>query len=503
VTDPAHPLRNGYGLDPEDWDELRRLGHRMVEDVIDGFESLRERPVWQPVPAETREHFRTPLPLEPMGAEAAYEEFRRYVSPYPRGNSHPRFWGWVNGSGLPLAAFAELLAGAMNSSVSGFESAAPLVEEQVLAWLKEMLGFPASTSALLTSGCSMSNIVGLAVARSSKAPVDVRRSGIAATPRRMVFYASSEAHSSIPKAAELLGLGSEALRSIPADRDFRIDADALEAAIEADRRNGAQPFCVVANAGTVNTGAIDDIARLADICMAHDLWLHVDGAFGALAWLCPELRPKLAGLQRADSLAFDLHKWMYLPYDVGCVFVQDARAHRDAFAVSPSYLSETMEGAAARTTSFADYGIELSRRFRALKVWLALKAHGLQSFEQQIRENLRQAAFLAARVEAHPDLELAVPVPLNIVCFRYIDRKARAEELDQLNHDVLIRLQTSGIALPSHAVLHGRFVIRTAITNHRSEYSDFDILVNAVARLGAELGSGTGRNALAQRSGSP
>ena len=495
MTDPADPMRNGHGLDPEDWDELRRLGHRMVDDVIDGFESLRDRPVWQPVPAAARERFHAPLPLEPMGAEAAYEEFRRYVSPYPRGNAHPRFWGWVNGSGLPLAAFAELLASTMNSSVSGFDCAAPLVEEQVLAWLKEMLGFPATTSALLTSGCSMSNILALAVARSSKAPVDVRREGIAAAPRRMLLYASSEAHSSIQKAVELLGLGSKALRSIPAGSDFRIDPDALEAAIEADRRSGAQPFCVVANAGTVNTGAIDDIARLAEVCAAYDLWLHVDGAFGALAWLCPELRPKLAGLQRADSLAFDLHKWMYLPYDVGCVFVQDARAHRDAFAVSPSYLSQTMEGAAARTTSFADYGIELSRRFRALKVWLALKAHGLQSFEQQIRENVQQAAFLAARVEAHPDLELAAPVPLNIVCFRYNDGDARAEDLDRLNQAVLIRLQTSGIALPSHALLDGRFAIRTAITNHRSKYSDFDILLDAVARFGAELGRGAHTNA--------
>jgi glutamate/tyrosine decarboxylase-like PLP-dependent enzyme len=499
VTDPVEPTRNGYGLEPEDWDELRRLGHRMVDDVIDGYQSLRDRPVWQPVPETARERFRSPLPLEPMGAERAYEEFRKYVSPYPRGNSHPRFWGWVNGSGLPLAAFAELLAGAMNSSVSGFESAAPLVEEQVLGWLKEMLGFPASTGALLTSGCSMSNILGLAVARSSKARIDMRRAGVAAAPQRMVLYASNETHSSIRKAVELLGLGSEALRIIPARADFRIDTDALEAAVAKDRRNGLHPFCVVANAGTVNTGAIDDMPRVADICEDHALWLHVDGAFGSLAWLCPELRPKLAGLQRAHSLAFDLHKWMYLPYDVGCVFVQDAQAQHDAFAVSPSYLSQTIDGPALRATSFADYGIELSRRFRALKVWLTLKAHGLQSFEQQIRKNIRQAALLAERVEAHPNLALAAPVALNIVCFRYLDPDAQAEELDQLNHDVLIRLQTSGVALPSHAVLNGRFVIRTAITNHRSNYEDFDILVEAVARLGAEMSNGE-RRRLARRS---
>jgi aromatic-L-amino-acid/L-tryptophan decarboxylase len=475
------------GLDPNDWDELRKLGHRMIDDVIDGFRTIRDGPVWQPVPAAVRQRLREPLPLEPIGADAAYEAFKRDIRPYPRGNGHPRFWGWVNGSGLPVGVLAELLAAAMNPSVSAFETSALLVEEQVLEWLKEMLDFPASTSGLLTSGCSMSTIVALAVARSAKAGFDVRRAGVAAAARPLVLYASTETHGSVSKAVELLGLGRDALRLIPVDDDFRIDVDALHTAVDADRRRGLQPLCVIANAGTVNTGAIDPLDEVADVCCAHELWMHVDGAFGALAWLCPELRQALGGLQRADSLAFDLHKWMYLPYDVGCVFVRDGQAHRNAFAASPDYLSRTAAGPSSCLTNFADHGIELTRRFRALKVWLALKAHGVGAFAEQIRRNVRQAAFLAARVTAHPELELVAPVSLNVVCFRYRAPMRSAVETDRINHDVLTRLHTSGVALPSHTTINGRFAIRAAVTNHRSEQQDFELLVDTVARLGAEM----------------
>lgn len=477
--------KDSEDYDLEDCDQMRSLGHRMVDDIIDDLLTLRDKPVWQPVPGHVRDYLSKPLPVEPIGPEAAYEDFRRFVSPYPRGNTHPRFWGWVNGSGLPLGIFADLLAAAMNSSVGAFENAATLVEEQVLDWLKAMLGFPHTISAVLTSGCSMSNIIGLAVARTSSAKVDVRSVGAAGVPKSMVLYASSETHSSVRKAVELLGLGRDALRTIPVDGEFRIDVSALEACIVSDRRDGREPFCVVANAGTVNTGAIDNLARVADLCADHDLWLHIDGAFGALAWLCDELRPGLTGLQRADSLAFDLHKWMYLPYDVGCVFVRDAQAHHDAFAVTPTYLSRTAAGPASHLNSFADCGIELTRRFRALKVWMTLKAYGVQAFERQIRKNVKQAAYLSERIESHPDLQLAAPARLNVVCFRYVAPCLGPEELDQLNEELLIRLQLSGTALPSHTILNGRFVIRVAITNHRSDYGDFDLLVETVARLGA------------------
>ncbi len=486
MIDPSL-AKNLVDFDLEDWDALRSLGHRMVDDIIDDLRTVRDRPVWQSVPPHVRNHLSAPLPLEPIGPEAAYEDFRQYVNPYPRGNAHPRFWGWVNGSGLPLGIFADLLAGAMNPSVGAFENAATLVEEQVLEWLKTILGFPRTTSALLTSGCSMSNIIGLAVARTYMAKVDIRSVGAAAVPQPMVLYASSETHSSVRKAVELLGLGRSLLRTIPVDGDYRINVPELEASIAKDHRDGLQPFCVIANAGTVNTGAIDNLARLADACSEHNLWLHVDGAFGALAWLCQELRPQLNGLQRADSLAFDLHKWMYLPYDVGCVFIRDAKAHQDAFAVTPTYLSRTAAGPASHLNSFADGGIELTRRFRALKVWMTLKAYGVQAFERQIRQNVKQAAYLSKRIESHPDLQLAAPARLNVVCFRYVAPRFSPEELDKLNEELLIKLQTSGTALPSHTILNGRFVIRVAITNHRTEYDDIDFLVESIARLGSSL----------------
>ena len=470
--------------DLEDWDQLRSLGHRMVDDIIEDLRTLRDKPVWQPVPEHVRKHLASSLPRDPIGPEAAYEEFKLYVSPYPRGNAHPRFWGWVNGSGLPFGIFADLLAAAMNPSVGAFENAATLVEEQVLDWLKEMLSFPRTTSAVLTSGCSMSNIIGLAVARTSRAKVDVRSAGVAGIPKEMVLYASSETHSSVRKAVELLGHGRNALRTIRVDHQFRIDVAAMRARILADRLDGYEPFCVVANVGTVNTGAIDNLAQVADLCREQNLWLHIDGAFGTLAWLCEELRPALKGLQRADSLAFDLHKWMYLPYDVGCVFIRDADAHREAFVGTPTYLSRTAAGPASHLNSFADCGIELTRRFRALKVWMTLKAYGVNAFARRIRENIKQADYLSKLVDAHPCLQLVVPATLNVVCFRYVTPDLSPEELDRLNEELLIKLQLSGTALPSHTIINDRFVIRVAITNHRSEYSDFDSLVESVVRIG-------------------
>jgi glutamate/tyrosine decarboxylase-like PLP-dependent enzyme len=486
VTQFGTPRRSHHPLEPEDWEELRRLGHRVMDDIVDDLSRLREQPVWRPVPDSARTALRGGVPLQPAGLEAAYAEFRRHVMPYPRGNNHPRFWGWVNGSGLPAGIIADLLAAAMNSSIGTFDCAPILVEAQVLGWLKEMLGFPPTASAVLTSGCSMSNVIGLAVARSAMAPFDVRRLGVASAPRPPTLYGSTEVHGSIQKAVELLGLGGDSLRAIPTGTDYRIRIDELKHGIQQDRRGGRQPMCVVANAGTVNTGAVDELEALADLCAQEHLWLHVDGAFGALAWLCPEGRALLRGLQRADSLAFDLHKWMYLPYDVGCVVVADGDLHQRTFALRPAYLSAEPD-ASSHLHHFADRGLELSRRFRALKVWLALKEHGLGRFAEQIGQNIDQARYLAAMVARHPDLELMAPVSLNVVCFRYVSGGLGEEVLDRLNRELLTRLQTGGVALPSHAVLKGRFVLRAAITNHRSRYEDFDLLLDEVVRHGQEL----------------
>ena len=479
-------IRTGEeSLDPQSWEEMRALGHRMVDDVLGWMASHRERPAWRPVPEEVEARFRGPLPREPQGAEAAYRDFQRDVLPYPVGNVHPRFWGWVAGTGTPLGALGDFLAASLNSSAAGFDDASGRVESQVLDWLREMLGFPAATSGLLTSGCSMAQVIGLAVARHVKAGFDVGRRGLVAAERPPALYASSQTHSSVKRAVELLGLGRESLRLLPVGADHRLDLGALRAAVAADRRAGFQPLCAIGNAGTVNAGATDDLEGLAEICAAEDLWLHVDGAFGALAWLCPELRPQLAGLQRADSLAFDLHKWMYLPFEVGCIFTRSEAEQFATFQVDSEYLQPAARGTrSGRTRWHSDYGPQLTRGFRALKVWLSLKEHGVDRYARIIRQNVEQARYLARRVEAEPRLELVGPVPLNVVCFRYRRSGLDLEQLNALNAELLADLQEGGRVVVSHTVLDGRFVLRAAITNHRSRRDDFDVLVDEVLRLG-------------------
>ena len=275
-------------LDPKDWESMRALGHRMLDDTLDYVKTVRERPVWQHASDQVKAHFDAPLPLDPQAPEEVYEEFLEYVLPYPVGNIHPRFWGWVFGTGTVMGTWAELLAAAMNTNAGDFDHhSANHVEKQVLDWCKDMLGFPASASGLLTSGCSAANLIGLTVARNVKAGFDVRQKGVRAAQHDMTLYASQEIHSSIQKAVELLGLGSDALRRVPVNDDFQINLNALKAAIAQDQERGYLPFCVVGAAGTTNTGATDDLDALADICQRQNLWLHVDGAFGAWAALVP------------------------------------------------------------------------------------------------------------------------------------------------------------------------------------------------------------------------
>lgn len=304
---------------------------------------------------------------------------------------------------------------------------------------------------------------------------------------RLVFYASSETHGWCQKAAELLGLGNSAFRRVQTHRDFRMDVAALRALMEEDRRQDMRPFCVVGNAGTINTGAIDELRAIAKVCRQEDLWFHVDGAFGALARLSSDLRGLVDGIEEADSLAFDLHKWMYLPFEVGCILVRDAAAHRNAFAHKQSYLTGMERGVIAGGLPFADRGIELTRSFRALKVWMSLKAHGVNAFARLIEQNVAQARYLAGLIQSHPNLELLADVPLNVVCFRYRPEGSSEVSLNALNKELLMRLQESGIAVISSTMLNGKFALRAAITNHRSKRDDFQILADAVAKIGASV----------------
>jgi glutamate/tyrosine decarboxylase-like PLP-dependent enzyme len=478
-------------LDPEDWESMRALGHRMLDDMLNYAKTIRGRPVWSHAPERVKAHFRKPLPLDPQEPSRIYEEFKEYVLPYPIGCIHPRFWGWAFGTGTVMGAYAELLAAFMNTNSGDLAHHSAIhVEKQVIAWLKEMLGYPPSASGLLTTGTSAANLIGLAVARNAKAGFDVRREGMRNTRQKMVLYVSEETHSSIQKAVEILGLGSEAMHYVPVNDCFQIDTEKLRAAIALDREQGALPFCVVGTAGTVNTGAIDDFCKLADICEKEGLWLHIDGAFGAWAVLAPRVREKVRGIERADSIAFDLHKWMYMPYEIGCVLVRHEKEHRAAFSLIPAYLSrhdETRGLAGGDQPWFIDYGFELSRGFRALKAWMSLKEHGIRTYGRLIQQNIDQAHYLADLIDASPELELMAPVTLNIVCFRYIHPGLDGQSLDALNKEIIIELQEQGIAVLSGTTITGKYVLRVGHTNHRSRREDFDILVREVVRIGREL----------------
>ena len=490
----AKPDSSDFGteevsLDPEDWEELRALGHRAFDDMIDYLQTVRERPAWQPLPDAARRLFAEDLPREPSPRDRIYDEVREHVLPYPTGNIHPRFWSWVGGTGTPTQLIADLVMSAMNSGGLGFdEVASSYVELQLLDWLKSLLDYPESASGLLVSGGSMANLVGLAVARTQMAPYDIRETGVDCDDHpRLVYYASSETHSSVRKAIELLGLGSESLHLVPVKPDFQIDVNELEAAIAADRAAGLLPACIVANAGTVNTGAIDPLNTLADLAARENLWLHVDGAFGAFAKLSPASAGLVDGLERADSLAFDLHKWLYVQYDCGCVFVKTKTTHKDTFSVVPSYLRSLDRGLASGPFNFSEYGVQLSRSFKALRAWMALKTEGTDRYGRQIEQNIQQAAYLTSLVEKQPALELQAPTNLNIVNFRFHSADRTTEELDDMNAEILMRLHERGIATPSSTTLNGQFALRVAICNHRSRRDDFDALVESVVNIGREL----------------
>lgn len=479
-------------LDPPDWTELRSLGHRMVDDMMDYLERVRERPVWRPVPPETKAALEEPTPRGPADPAAVYQQFRDHILPYPNGNIHPRFWGWVMGTGTPLAMLADMLASGMNAHLAGYDQSPALVERQVIRWMAELLGFPVESSGLLVSGGTVANLVGLAVARNTRAGFDVRAEGLQrpGTPV-LVFYGSRETHSWARKASELMGMGDGAFRRIPVDADYRMDVAALSAAIAADRAAGCRPFCVIGNAGTVNTGATDDLRALAAICREEQLWFHVDGAFGAFAALVPSLRSVVAGMSEADSVAVDLHKWGYLPFEVGLALVRHPEAHRATFATASSYLDATPRGVVAGGFPFADLGVQLSRGFRALKVWMSLKTHGADAWGRLVEQNVAQARHLRELIVAEPRLELLAPAPLNVVCFRFVATGLDGPGLDALNQEILIRVQERGIAVPSSTVLSGRFAIRVAITNHRSRREDFDLLVRVVLQIGEEMTTGS------------
>jgi glutamate/tyrosine decarboxylase-like PLP-dependent enzyme len=349
----------------------------------------------------------------------------------------------------------------------------------VIKWLAEVMGFPAGSSGIMASGGTMANVIGLAVGRNARAGFDLRQHGLYGQPR-LTVYGSVETHSWITKCLELMGMGKDSFRSVPVGEDFRVDVAAMREMIVADRAAGLRPICVVGSAGTINTGAVDDLDALADLAAAERLWFHIDGAVGSLGVLAPALRPLFRGQSRADSLAFDLHKWGYLPYEVACVLVRDAQAHRDTFATQASYLKTEERGMLAGGLVFAERGVELSRNFKALKAWMTLKAEGTDRIGALIGQNAAYAQRFGAALAAVPGVVLATPVSLNIACWRVAPDGTTPEQQDELTRETLLRLQETGVAACSSTTLRGRTVIRVAVANHRSRWNDFEQLLAAL-----------------------
>jgi len=475
-----------YNLDPADWEAMRQLGHRMVDDMMDHLRTVRERPAWVRMPDPVRQQLQQPLPEGPQDATEVYEDFLRTVLPYNLNNIHPRFWGWVQGGGTPFGMLADMLASGLNANVAIGDHSAMYVEKQVLEWSKEMFGFPATAGGILTSGASLANITALVVAR-NHFHAGIRQKGLRALDGQLTVYGSVETHNCVGKGIEVIGVGADNFRKVPVDAEYRVRTDVMREMIRADRQAGFHPFCIIGNAGTVNTGAIDDLEALADIAAAEGCWLHVDGAFGAIPYIIPSFRDRLRGLTLADSLSFDFHKWLYMNYEVGCVLIRDVTVHRAAFTTSVNYLMQHERGLSGGPESFTNFGMELSRGFKALKVWMLLKEHGVREYARLVQQNLEQAQYLARLIRENEELELLAEVHLNIVCYRWFNDGLSDAELNAANKEILMRLHEEGVALPSYTLLNGRYAIRAAITNHRSRMEDYEALVEATARIGREL----------------
>jgi glutamate/tyrosine decarboxylase-like PLP-dependent enzyme len=480
-------LTNELSMDPANWEEQRKLAHEMVDVMMDLHQFISDEPIWKEIPNAVKTAFEEPLPQSTGNARDVFQEFKQNILPYPKGNIHPRFWSWVQGTGSPTAMMADMLASGLNSNVTIGEHSAMYVDNQVINWMKELMNFPSSASGILLSGASMANVTGITIARNAFEDRNIREKGLSQQNMgKLVMYISAETHSCVIKAGEIVGIGNDQIRIIPVDKDWRMDMQALEKQFKIDTDAGFSPFCLVGNAGTVNTAAIDPLDDQLAFCREHGLWYHVDGAFGALAKLVPEYADQLKAIEHADSLAFDLHKWMYLPYEVACLLVKDSESHRKAFALQPSYLKSHERGLASGPDPITNFGFELSRGFKALKVWMSLKEHGLPKYAAAIRQNIAQTFYFESLLNEYEDVEIVAPATLNIVCYRYNpkDCKLTNDELNILNKELLMDLQEQGIAAPSYTFIHDKYVIRMCNVNHRSRKVDFQVLAEATIKLG-------------------
>ena len=466
-------------LDPQDWSEFRRLAHSSLDMMIDDIATLRERPLWVQTPTQPRQG----LPLDGRGLAATLVEFDAKIRPYVTGNRHPSFMGWAHGAGTPVGMVAEMLAAGLNANCGGRDHVGIEVEKQIAGWMAEAFGFPATASGLFVTGASQANFMGVLIARRAALGAEVRKEGVDGRPQ-LCAYASQEAHGCLAQAMDMAGLGSSFLRRIACDGEGRMSLLALAEQVAADRAAGLQPFLLVGSAGTVNFGAVDPLAELAAFAKAENLWLHVDGAFGALAIFSEKLRLGIAGIEQADSIAFDFHKWAHVPYDAGFILVREQSRQTDAYASPQAYLSRAASGLAAGDVWPCDLGPDLSRSFRALKVWFTLQSFGTKALGEAMERNCEVARHLANLIQNSDDFRLAAPMPLNIVCF-----SLKGENADAANRRLVEALHVEGVAAPSITLIGRQATIRCAIFNHRTSLGDMTLFFAEATALARAMNS--------------
>lgn len=485
-------------------DELRRIGGRVVEAIAEYHAGLDDRPVLPCVtPAEVAATFLDGLSAQGEPAQTLIEDWRRRVAPWLTAVGSPRHFAYVNGSGAMIGIFAEALAACTNTNAGAWRlgPAAAAIEAQCLRWIAEFVGYPKDAGGILVSGGTMANFTAVLTALRHVAPYDSTPDGLQDAARRgrfLLYMADHEGHVSVTRVADMLNLGRRAVRLVPSRDDFTMDPKALDRMLAEDRRRGDLPFCVVAQLGSINVGAIDPIGELADVCARHGVWLHGDGACGLLAAGLAETREQFRGLERADSISVDAHKWLGVPHDCGILLVRHRERLRRAFSIAAPYLGEDEEG--ERGIDYLDYGPQMSRAFRALKVWMVLRSFGTAGLREVLSRSLRLARYLHALVGEHPDFEVLHEPTLYVYSFRYLpnalaDRPrspALEARIDRLNEAIAQAVSRSGLALLMTTRIRGRVALRMSICSHRTLERDIEVTFEALAGLGRRLAASAG-----------
>lgn len=477
TTQQSSPRQSSLDISPE---ELRELSSRVNELVLEYFSEVSDLPVFpQTFAGDTLEQVGATLPVAGEPIEDLVNDCRTIIK-RSRHNGHPRFFGYVASPATPAGAFADLIASALNSNVTSWRSGpgATEIERTVVRWLGSLIGYDEDARGLLTSGGSMANMTALLIAQRAKTGREAGRRGLWQSEAPMTIYASEQVHMSIPKAADMLGFGRDQVRLIECDDQFRLNVKHLRERIKTDIQAGAKPFCIVGSAGTTNTGAVDPLSEISDVAKEFGLWFHVDGAYGAPAALDESKRALFAGLERADSISLDPHKWLYVPLDCGCLLFRDETKARVAFGDEDADYIKVLEQDADESFAFWNYGPELSRRFRALKIWLTLRYYGARRIAAAITEDNVLAGYLAELVEQAEDFELLAKPQLSICCFRYlpprVNEQEKEAELNRLNEKIMYEVQRGGRAYLSSATIHGKFALRACITNFRTTRADIE-----------------------------